>query len=127
VQEDFRVWARAEGQLKLGQTRLSPAEGDVSVFSMIAQHGYGPSVRPRIRYHALRACLVQLGKVASDLGASVHMPLIGAGQAGGDWNVISELIEDELCARGVKATAYALPTRHLEPAQEQPVLGLTHS
>jgi hypothetical protein len=37
------------------------------------------------------------------------MPRIGAGQAGGDWMIIKEMIEEELVRRGVEVTVYTLP------------------
>ena len=122
VQDDFKLWARSADHLSLGRSHLVPVDGEISVFNMVAQHGYGPSVRPRIRYQALHKCLAALGTAARDLRASVHMPVIGAGQAGGDWSLIHELIEEEVCARGVRVTVYALPGRHLEPAPEQRTL-----
>ena len=68
---------------------------------MVAQHGYGPSTRPRIRYGALTDALDQLEAIASDRRASVHMPRIGVGHAGGNWELISELIDERLVRRGV--------------------------
>jgi hypothetical protein len=76
---------------------------------MIAQHGYGNSSRPRIRYEALTACLNALGKLALAENASVHMPRIGCGQAGGRWPVVRELIDEALLDRGVAVFVYDLP------------------
>jgi hypothetical protein len=42
-------------------------------------------------------------------GAAVHAPRIGAGQAGGSWPVIEELINDILVRQGVKVVVYDLP------------------
>ena len=76
---------------------------------MVAQHGYGPSDKPRIRYAALDACLRELADEARRLGASVHVPRIGAGQAGGRWPIIAEMIEMSLVDRGIDVTVYDLP------------------
>ena len=59
---------------------------------MVAQHGYGPSKRPRIRYSALEWCLNRLAHVASAKGASVHMPYVGTGEAGGSWEIVQDLV-----------------------------------
>jgi O-acetyl-ADP-ribose deacetylase (regulator of RNase III) len=107
VQEDFKIWA--ETHLRLGAAHLTAISDDVAVFHMVAQRGYGPSPKPRIRYGALSACLRVLADVASDRGASVHIPRIGCGQAGGDWAVVSELIDEHLCRRGVAVSVYDLP------------------
>ncbi|RAJ47078.1 hypothetical protein K353_00279 [Kitasatospora sp. SolWspMP-SS2h] len=42
------------------------------------------------------------------LGASVHMPRIGCGLAGGRWERIEPLVTDRLTARGVPVTVYDL-------------------
>jgi hypothetical protein len=47
---------------------------------------------------------------ARQQGASVHMPRIGAGLAGGKWDVISQIVEDELTAKGIPVTVYDLPS-----------------
>jgi O-acetyl-ADP-ribose deacetylase (regulator of RNase III) len=76
---------------------------------MVAQKGYGISQKPRIRYSALRRCLEQVSCYAREHGMSAHMPRIGAGQAGGSWDIIQELVSRSLCAAGVEVTVYDLP------------------
>jgi hypothetical protein len=126
VQEDFQQWVTADKtRLRLGNTHVSQVDDSLSVFHMIAQSGYGPSVRPRIRYAALRSCLDQLAQLASKERASVHLPRIGSGQARGNWRLIAELIDDSLLSRGVQVTVYELPGAE-SPAVEQPLLGLVH-
>jgi hypothetical protein len=44
-----------------------------------------------------------------DRRASVHMPRIGSGQAGGNWDIIEELVDHHLCAQGIRVTVYDLP------------------
>ena len=81
---------------------------DVSIASAVAQKGYGPSAKPRIRYAALE-------DVARRLHATVHMPRIGCGQAGGSWFIVEELIASTLLGSGVPAVVYDL-------AERQPIL-----
>ena len=83
----------------------------IVVASMVAQHGYGDSSKPRIRYAALRECLTTLASVAEANQASVHMPRIGTGFAGGNWRVIEDLITEMLVSRGIKVTVYDLPKK----------------
>ena len=119
TQEDFRSWAKSlNSRLRLGQTHYTPVREDIGVFHMVAQHGYGASTKPRIRYAALDACLHQLGTHAADSGASVHMPRIGTGQAGGAWDVIRDMILEQICARGVSVTVYDLPGRVVPTAPQ---------
>ncbi len=73
---------------------------------MVAQRGYGPSIQPRLMYSALAEALDRVSQLAHDHGASVHLPRIGAGQAGGHWNVIEELLEQRLVRTGIAVTVY---------------------
>ena len=107
VHDDFRDWARRG--LRLGDVRLTSADERVSVASMVAQSGYGPSKHPRIRYAALRRALGRVAQVARDTGATVHMPRIGTGEARGSWNVVEELIHGGCDPHGVSVTVYDLP------------------
>jgi len=110
AQQAFRAWAEGEPRnLKLGNVHLRDVGEDLAVVSMIAQHGYGPSPKPRIRYAALEACLEKLGKLAAERHAVVHMPKVGSGQAGGSWNVIREVVQETVCAHGVNVFVYEQP------------------
>ena len=76
---------------------------------MVAQRGLGPGREgPPIRYDAVAECLQKVAEKAAELGASVHMPRIGCGLAGGEWSHIEPLIEEHLCGRGVSVTVYDL-------------------
>ena len=94
------------------------AEEGVWVASMVAQSGYGPSARPRIRYSALRSALGAVRELALELGATVHVPLIGTGEAGGDWDMVEELIRDECVRQGVAVTVYVLPDAPIPTAEQ---------
>ncbi|WP_394297035.1 macro domain-containing protein [Nocardiopsis valliformis] len=74
---------------------------------MVAQNGvrHG-SGGPPIRYEALATCLGLLAGQAHELGATVHMPRIGCGLAGGSWSRVQPLIEEHLLDRGVRVTVY---------------------
>lgn len=110
IQESFRDWAKSErGCLRLGCTHGDKAEERTYIFSMIAQRGYGPSPEPRIRYASLETCLHALAGYAKEEGASVHMPKIGTGQAGGSWKIISELLEEKLIRQDISVTVYDPP------------------
>jgi hypothetical protein len=65
AQRAFRDWAQQERRnLKLGNVHVKDVEPNLAVVSMIAQHGFGHSPTPRIRYSALKTCLEQLSKTA---------------------------------------------------------------
>jgi len=56
-------------------------------------------------------CFADLAAKAKELGATIHMPKIGVGHAGGNWQIIEELILDKLVRVGVPVTVYSLPER----------------
>jgi hypothetical protein len=110
AQEHFREWVDDNGgEFKLGNVCVSDIDESLEIVHMICQHGYGPSPSPRIRYSHLKACLAKLSEIALKREATVHMPRIGSGEAGGSWDIVSELVEDELCNRGIQVTVYDLP------------------
>ncbi|THA79646.1 hypothetical protein E6R60_03350 [Streptomyces sp. A0642] len=49
---------------------------------------------------------LSVGALGLKLGASVHMPRIGCGLAGGTWSRIEPLIEKRLTGRGIPVTVY---------------------
>ena len=122
AQEDFRDWVRQGSQnLQLGNVCISEVDDDLYVATMVAQRGYGPSAHPRIRYGALKGCLAQVAERAARRGAHVHMPRIGAGQAGGRWSVIRELIDEALTRHAIPVTVYVPPGGRIadEPEPQQ--------
>jgi len=105
----FRQWhrERAGNDFGLGATQLVPVRPDVWVANMVGQRGIRTgSNGPPIRYDAVERCLTALAGHAVRLGATVHMPRIGCGLAGGRWERIEPLIIAELCARDIATTVY---------------------
>jgi hypothetical protein len=77
---------------------------------MLAQKGLFPKgTEIPLRYTSLKKCLVELAETAQELRASIHMPQIGSGQAKGDWNIILEMIHDELVNSGISVSIYVFP------------------
>lgn len=105
----YRAWF-GESILILGAVRLVQVHRQLYVANMIAQHGI-KAVRgePPIRYAAVNACLLDLGDKAVELGATVHMPRIGCGLAGGTWDKVEPLVRQQLCSRGIPVFVYDLP------------------
>lgn len=121
VQDSFRTWAiSTPNALKLGNIYHIQVDEKTTVFQMVCQHGYGPSPMPRLRYAALKTCLDQLADFAKEIAATVHMPRIGSGQAGGAWGLVQQLIDEVICARGFPVTIYDLPQNAgVVPGQQQ--------
>lgn len=96
----------------LGAVQFVGVQPDITVANMIGQHGVARRGRagvPPIRYESIRQALQLVADHTAIHQASVHMPRIGAGLAGGDWTTIEQIIEDELCGRSVPVTVYDLP------------------
>jgi Zn-dependent peptidase ImmA (M78 family) len=119
AQAAFRdAWTR-EKRMHLGQVFYTEVDAQFEVCQMVCQHGYGPSDRPRLRYSDLRDCLRLLRDRATETGATVHMPRIGTGEAGGSWPLVSALIDEVLCAAGLSVTVYDLPTSRKRVARQK--------
>ena len=99
---------------RLGQAIFVSGSDDVVIASLVAQEGYGPSSKPRIRYGALEKCFRAVAARAIADDASIHMPRVGMGAAGGDWNVISEMLKDAMVRVGLSVTIYDPPPKPLE-------------
>ena len=107
-ESDYRAWSRAGSDtFYLGAVRLVQVESELWVANMIAQHGYKRTNEgPPIRYEALRQSLATLAAEAHTRSASVHMPRIGCGLAGGTWEQVEPLITATLCTAGVATFVY---------------------
>lgn len=105
----YRAWhrERASNDFGLGAVRFVQVEPYVWVANMVGQRGIrtGSKGVP-VRYEAIDAALERLGEKAAELGASVHMPRIGCGLAGGKWSRIEPLITERLVRRGIAVTVY---------------------
>jgi O-acetyl-ADP-ribose deacetylase (regulator of RNase III) len=106
---EYRMWyAGSKGNdFGRGAVQFVQVESYIWVANMIAQRGIKTgSSGPPIRYGAVAECLEKVGAKAIELSASVHMPRIGCGLAGGEWSRIEPLIGEHLCGRGVAVTVY---------------------
>ena len=82
------------GDFRLGEAQLVQVLPDTYV---VGQAGTSTGSKgPPIRYPAVKAALAKVAVFAGSRGASVHMPRIGCGLAGGEWSRIQPLIEAEL-------------------------------
>jgi O-acetyl-ADP-ribose deacetylase (regulator of RNase III) len=103
---------REHSSLALGEVMFATVADDIMVANMVAQHGFPTSERPvAVDYVALEECLRAVAAFCVDQEATVHMPRIGCGIAGGDWVRVAEVIEKTLGVAGVSVAVYDLPTR----------------
>ncbi|WP_262489766.1 hypothetical protein [Listeria monocytogenes] len=59
-----------------------------------------------IRYEAVEICLEKLSEIAKEQQASIHMPRIGCGLAGGKWEIIEPIIRKTLIANDIEVYIY---------------------
>jgi len=77
---------------KLG-TYSTAFEKNVVVVNAYTQYDYTHN-KIDVDYDAVRECFQAIKKEFT--GTRIGYPLIGAGLAGGDWNIISKIIDEEL-------------------------------
>lgn len=111
TQKVLKNWKDSKDNFELGKSKLTELDENLFVFQMIAQKGLFPTANSPLplKYNALRTCLSELADVGIRLNASIHLPLIGAGQARGSWEIIEGIIYDELILKNIPVTIYILP------------------
>lgn len=103
----YRRWCGHQRNFKLGYIQRVKVEDGLTVINMIAQHKVGMvNGKPPIDYSALYTCLFKVGQYVKDVKASVHMPRIGCGLAGGDWNVVEGIIKEILSSNDIEVVVY---------------------
>ncbi|MFG2593612.1 macro domain-containing protein [Streptomyces sp. NPDC048438] len=105
----YRRWhrERAGNDFGLGAVQFVRTGPYTWVANLVGQRGIrtGSKGVP-VRYEAIDAGLDKVAAMASELGASVHMPRIGCGLAGGTWSRVEPLLADRLVSRGIEVTVY---------------------
>ncbi len=100
------------GGFKLGQVQfVKVKEVDVTVANMIGQHqvtGMDESGRPPIRYGALAKSMqtVAANALEANEKPEIHCPRFGSELAGGNFQVISEMIREIWVDEGLNVTVY---------------------
>jgi len=95
------------GELILGKIIITPINSRLIFVSGITQLTIGNN--PNIRYadlSAIQKVFSQVNTIAVNLGLEVHMPKIGCGLGGLDWNEVSALLT--LFSTGVKINIWEL-------------------
>ena len=104
---DYRKWHRERDGYELGAVRFVQVEPTIWIANMIGQHGMKAGRDgPPLRYGTVEACLEKVAEKATELAASVHMPRIGCGLAGGKWEEIEPTIERTLSAKQIEVFVY---------------------
>lgn len=89
---------------KLGRLTIA-FSGSIIVFNLYGQYRYGAGVHTD--YTALRSSLYHMRKYLNlSPNYRVGLPKLGCGLGGGDWSIVSKIIEEEL--NGFDVTIYEL-------------------
>ncbi len=113
-EQRYRAWHRGEEAIPFerGQVQFVPVEENLWVANLIGQRDIRRrGGQPPIRYEAVREGLRKVAEQAQKLGASVHMPRIGCGLAGGTWEEMGKIVEEELAEKEISVTVYDFPAR----------------
>lgn len=83
---------------KLGDFSYAILDNGLAVINCYTQYRYGRNHEDGdkfpVDYEAITLCLRKINKILP--GKSIGVPLIGCGLAGGDWNIVSKIVEKEL-------------------------------
>jgi O-acetyl-ADP-ribose deacetylase (regulator of RNase III) len=104
----YRESFRTSSHPALGDVQFVRVSDSITVANIIGQHGIGTASdgTPPVRYEAIRAGLQKVAAQARAESASVHMPRIGCGLAGGEWSRVESIIAETLVKNSVAVTVY---------------------
>ena len=107
-EKQYRLWYKSKSNFELGQVQFVQVTDDLWIANLIGQHKINQDElgNPPIRYNAVKSGLDKVREFAVDKNASVHMPRIGCGLAGGTWDSIEPIIVDSLIDPGLPVTVY---------------------
>lgn len=109
----FKKWfdKRETNDFGLGAVQFVRVGDEIWVANLIGQHQVarkGDIGLPPVRYDAIERGLQKVAGKARELSASVHMPRIGCGVAGGNWENVGPIIQAQLCEKEVEVWVYDL-------------------
>lgn len=79
-------------------------DAEKTIFNLFTQEGFGPGDKQYIDYAALLLCFKNLPDNIGELA----VPRIGAGLAGGDWDIIKNIMVETTQKKGIDLVIYSL-------------------
>lgn len=97
-EKSYRQWFKDKTDFALGEVQFVQVEKDIWIANLIGQHKMNKDEQGNapIRYEAIKQGLQKVASFAIENTASVHMPRIGCGLAGGTWDRIEPIIQETL-------------------------------
>ncbi|MEL1255994.1 Appr-1-p processing protein [Flavobacterium sp. DGU38] len=107
-EKSYREWFKSKNDFELGKVQFVQVEEDLWVANLIGQHKINKDENggAPIRYNAIEEGLNAVSDFAKTNNASVHMPRIGCGLAGGKWEMIEPIILKKLADQDIKVVVY---------------------
>ena len=105
-ENQYRNWFKSKIDFDLGKVQFVQAEDDIWVANLIGQHKINKDENGNapIRYDAVEQALQKVASFAKENKASIHMPRIGCGLAGGKWEEIEPIILKTLSNNDIEVT-----------------------
>lgn len=98
------IWAHSKkGDYSFAET---PHGIIVNAYTQFWWSGAGPKGGPLCEYDAVKKVFAKLKRLHGGEGLRFGIPAIGAARAGGDWNVISKIIDTEMEGEDVTFVEY---------------------
>ena len=88
---------------KLGKISYTIKQTNPIIVNAYTQYGYSIKFS-QVDYNAIRSCMKEIKKIFHN--KIISMPMIGAGLAGGNWDIILSIIKDELYDENVIIVIY---------------------
>lgn len=107
-ENQYREWFRSKDGFELGKVQFVQVEEDLWVANLIGQHKINKDENGNapIRYDAIEDGLNKIALFAKENNATIHMPRIGCGLAGGKWEIIEPIILETLSENNIEVTVY---------------------
>jgi O-acetyl-ADP-ribose deacetylase (regulator of RNase III) len=107
-ENQYRQWYGSKFNFVLGEVQLVQVKDDLWVGNMIGQQNINKDAygNPPVRYEAIKMALEKVALFAKEKNASVHMPRIGCGLAGGKWELMEPIIIHTLSGKNIEVTVY---------------------
>jgi len=89
----YMEWILERGDEPLGKV-ASVWSKDKQIYNCFTQKNYGYDGKKYVNYAAIVKCFSSLVEVKHRFDGPIAIPKIGCGLAGGDWNIVEQLIND---------------------------------
>jgi hypothetical protein len=111
TEEAYRQWYKSQEEFSLGDVQFVHVADDIISRQYDRTAGYLQKYKwiTSIRYEAVRPIMLKKSSlVCNGTEGSIHMPRIGCGLAGGKWELIEQIIKEELIDKEIAVTVYDL-------------------